>query len=229
MDSILKVIFENFARKHEPQSIRQLNEHISNKTENDVSDSDRVDTAKLNDSTQVNRISHQAAVVATAVNFVENVECTKPKNIMTSVIKFAGRAPSLNIPSITHNQPAHQQTDDTNKTNSINSPVVRDATTQITINTVTPATTDNDLDLTPINYYKPLNYEPFPEIAPLPLLNTNTNLSVYRQLLSPYLKKPANANVAASTATTNVKQQTSVIIDRPPKKMIKKYASLSKQ
>lgn len=39
--------------------------------------------------------------------------------------------------------------------------------------------------------YQPLTLDPIPQMEPLPLLTThiNTNLSVYRQLLSPYLRR----------------------------------------
>lgn len=254
----MKEIFDNFARKHEPKVTQQLSGIVSQKTDSDKNPVDN-DIPGLNESDQVNRVAHKAAV-ETAVKYVDKVECIQPTNNVTSVIKFAGRAPSLNIPSTTIQIAASLDTPSTSNNHTAiatnqnipsptnnqqpneqieirsmnNSPVARDTTTQITIDTVTPPTNDNDLDLTPINY-KPLNYEPFPEIAPLPLLNTSSNLSVYRQLLSPYLKKPTNATAAAaaSTATMNVKQpskQTPVfVIDRPPKKMIEKYASLSKQ
>lgn len=39
--------------------------------------------------------------------------------------------------------------------------------------------------------YQPLTLDPIPQMEPLPLLTThnNSNLSVYRQLLSPYLRR----------------------------------------
>lgn len=78
---------------------------------------------------------------------------------------------------------------------------------------------------------EPFNFDPFPDIRPLPLLNTNTNLTVYRQLLSPYLKKSINSNAERSDNTAAEPPNklakpgptTTMVIDRPPKKMIEKY------
>lgn len=81
---------------------------------------------------------------------------------------------------------------------------------------------------------EPLNFDAFPSIAPLPLINTNTNLTVYRQLLSPYLKKQPDSSSSSSNSTDastqprgspkkTYKLSSTMVIDRPPKKMIEKY------
>lgn len=80
---------------------------------------------------------------------------------------------------------------------------------------------------------EPLNFDAFPSIAPLPLINTNTNLTVYRQLLSPYLKKQPDSSCSTNSTDASThprgspkktyKLSSTMVIDRPPKKMIEKY------
>lgn len=234
MHAILRQIFANFTRKHEPRPASTLAEATTNKTDNEDSDSFTVDATESAGSSPLHRSDHAAA--SNLPNKEPNsdvagqIDSVRPKNIVTSVIKFAGRAPSSLIAHAT-----------TNKGQTEEPPPTRDVAQRrlSTIECSAPAQKpadgtappprhgpqENDLEMAPLNY-GPLNYEPLPELAPLPLLNTNNNLSVYRQLLSPYLRKPATVTRAAETA--NRPKQASVIIDRPPKKMIGKYASLAK-
>lgn len=222
--AILKRIFDNYALKYESQSRINLNENYTKKTDNNESDINSTGTVESTQANEINELN-QATVIEEASPTVNELnEFRQPKNIMTSVIKFAGRAPSLNTTINTaqnHDSAIGRITDsrfnDASSDTNIQEPIAD-----------TQPTNMSDIDVVPANY-KPLNYEPYPEIAPLPLLNTNTNLSVYRQLLSPYLKKTSGSTASASPESSNTSnsKQTSVIIDRPPKKMIKKYARLS--
>lgn len=150
------------------------------------------------------------------------------RNIATSVIKFVGR--SRGVQSVHENEeiiaeqtkttvyePERVQFDQKQQSSSTaNEP---DSIAEIGVN---------------LPSLEPLNFDPFPDIAPLPLINTNTNLTVYRQLLSPYLKKqPASSSENSNSKPMEpngcleknfkLSSTTAMIIDRPPKKMIEKY------
>lgn len=157
------------------------------------------------------------------------------KNIATSVIKFAGRSEDvkpqdvqLGIMSVkstakqtgtySYGKLHSDEFDEEQPILNANEP---DSIAEIGVN---------------LPSLEPLNFEPFPDIAPLPFINTNTNtnLTVYRQLLSPYLKKQTdssgeklNSVPAASITSTKTNfshnSAATMIIDRPPKKMIEKY------
>lgn len=155
------------------------------------------------------------------------------RNIATSVIKFAGR--SQNVQESTENvgekqvktpivepvEPEPCRVEQEEPPNLI--AIEPDSVAEISVN---------------LPSLEPLNFDTFPEnMAPLPLINTNTNLSVYRQLLSPYLKKQPSAisNSESSKTESNdeliechkknfkTSSTTAMVIDRPPKKMIEKY------
>lgn len=246
MHSILREIFANFTRKHEPRPQRMSDAH-TNKTDNENSDSNTMDPMEFVDASHVDQPDHTVASNLpnkdANIDVADQVENVQPKNIVTSVIKFAGRAPPSLITLPTFNNspneepPVKEVSQSSVKVIEDNAPTQKsalhqsqqhtsNATSAATAATTTHGTHENDLDLASLNY-KPLNYEPLPEMAPLPLINTNSNLSVYRQLLSPYLKK--SEPVTRAVDVPNRAKQPSVIIDRPPKKMIEKYASFAEQ
>lgn len=164
-------------------------------------------------------------------------ETTKPTEIVrnnaTSVIKFVGRTQEV------------QQTQDEDQSsgvveNNIANSAISDKTSSPSTQSKKQNPTEhesrtNSIDPIGVNLpsLEPLSFDRFPTMAPLPLLNTNTNLNVYRQLLSPYLKKPSepvpietgNSKPVETTSTSNksLKSASTVVIDRPPKKMIEKY------
>lgn len=152
------------------------------------------------------------------------------RNIATSVIKFVGRSQNIQV--------NHKKEEYNSKANDVNRLTV-DSTEPIQIEQNLPSSTvvescipDPIAEIgVSLPSLEPLNYDPFPDIAPLPLINTNTNLTVYRQLLSPYLK---NKQSTATNENNTVLPQhspnkclksnsTAMVIDRPPKKMIEKY------
>ncbi|XP_031625468.1 zinc finger protein 25-like [Contarinia nasturtii] len=153
------------------------------------------------------------------------------RNIATSVIKFAGRSQSLRCAESNENIDVKQ----------VNVSVVESEPQQdeqLNAVAIEPdPIAEIGVNLPSLDLNLPSNYDPFPEdIAPLPLINTHTNLTVYRQLLSPYLKKqPAITNNVNSIAKTTdesngcpkktfmTSSSTTMVIDRPPKKMIEKY------
>lgn len=235
MHAILRQIFANFTRKHEPRPASTLAEPPTNKTDNEDSDSFTVDDPMESaESSPLHRSDHAAASNVPnkepTGDVAGQIDGVQPKNIVTSVIRFAGRAPSSLIAHATTNkgqieEPPPTQDVAQRRLSTVEGSVPTQKPADGSAPPLRHGPQENDLDLAPLSY-KPLNYEPLPELAPLPLLNTNNNLSVYRQLLSPYLRKPATVTRAADTA--NRPKQASVIIDRPPKKMIGKYASLAK-
>lgn len=153
-------------------------------------------------------------------------ECEPNKLIdnTTSVIKFAGRT----------NQPDENSLIDlggsTECGNDLNLPVSTSQEEKQTEDEGINSSADIATELPSLSY-EPLNLDPFPEIISLPMINTNTNLNVYRQLLSPYLKKATNSNEECSSKSmeepakesTKPSSKPIIVIDRPPKKMIEKY------
>lgn len=232
---ILEKIFENFEkRKHMPSNnvigVREKTEMKEAAGSCDKPKNKKLCTEKLRD-------------VDISVEKPQSMEVVR--NNATSVIKFVGRA-----------QNVRQEHDIRVKLNVITSSVddkvaaVVDAqverqnesepkTALTAAEQVEPSSTANDITLVALDpiaeigvnlpSLEPLNYDPlsFPDIAPLPLINTNTNLTVYRQLLSPYLKKSTDTNNGASSSHKSNKSSkpnaTAMVIDRPPKKMIEKY------
>lgn len=154
------------------------------------------------------------------------------RNIATSVIKFVGRS---------HDVSTQKQGEQNNGAKPIE--IIVDKPIQVESESIEvapeePSSTAIEHD--PIEEIgvnlpslEPLNFDAFPSIAPLPLINTNTNLTVYRQLLSPYLKKQPDSSSNTNTADASTqpsgspkktyKLSSTMVIDRPPKKMIEKY------
>lgn len=214
IQSILKKIFDNYAKKHDSKVLISMGENETEKKEASVDARETQPNDNLNE-------------CEVAIASERNLSL---KNIATSVIKFAGRAQDQQLKSINDSQQAVIQPtkeiyieQNERKDSCLNTPKLN------LNNTNLDQIADTGVDLASFNY-EPLNYDPFPEIAPLPLINTSTNLTVYRQLLSPYLKKSTKSNDDISTnaniAESNLKS-TTIKIDRPPKKMIEKYAHLS--
>lgn len=181
-------------------------------------------TEKIDRVSQRSRDSEKVVERAKASKTINVEQLTNvPKNNTTSVIKFAGRT----------NQQIDNVIDPTEKSKTILNSLVRATHIEhekLNGNEINPVCTDV-IDLPSLNY-EPLNLDPFPEIAPLPPINTNTNLSVYRQLLSPYLKKSTNGACSSRTSRESTSSQNQsnepspkppIVIDRPPKKMIEKY------
>lgn len=151
------------------------------------------------------------------------------RNIATSVIKFVGRSQDV----------THEEQEETNITqNEMNkftvetSESIRIESKPQMLSILEPSASDPVAEIgVNLPSLEPLNYDPFPDIAPLPLINTNTNLTVYRQLLSPYLKKQsATASESSDTVSSQrspnkhlKSSSTAMVCDRPPKKMIEKY------
>lgn len=170
------------------------------------------------------------------VTILENNETTNvPKNNTTSVIKFAGRM----------NQQKECLIDLRADENRSIEPNQRNDTPKVKVSVpVTPTEIESydveeiAINLDPISEIEtelpslncePLSFDAFPAIAPLPRINTNTNLNVYRQLLSPYLKKSTSSvdkdkdSTSTRSQTTMNEPKAALVIDRPPKKMIEKY------
>lgn len=216
---ILQRIFDNFSKKR--VGLKE------NKTEPE---------APMN--VLVDKISPDCVQQTNEINQTESaMETTKPTEIVrnnaTSVIKFVGRTQEV------------QQTQDEEQSsgvvvNNIVNNAISDKTSSSSTQLKKQNPTENEsrtnsIDPIDVNLpsLEPLSFDRFPTMAPLPLLNTNTNLNVYRQLLSPYLKKPSepapseagNSKPVETTSSPNksVKSASAVVIDRPPKKMIEKY------
>lgn len=154
------------------------------------------------------------------------------RNIATSVIKFVGRSQDISM-----------QKEEENSAKRNESPIDKPEPSRIESKSVrleqeqsrSMANEPDPIAEIGVNLpsLEPLNFDPFPDITPLPLINTNTNLTVYRQLLSPYLKKQPDSSNQNSNSTSvqprglpkkNYKSSsTTMVIDRPPKKMIEKY------
>lgn len=219
----MQKIFENFNKKKN-ETTEKMSGSREEKTEN-VAQASAIEV-------QENAICVEQSNEANATVNSTNVV----RNIATSVIKFVGRSQDI--------QPCWPEEE--NKTtgpvqSTQTSSPVRDEKLaaescqgnqmeqKLSCDVPTPETgTIDPIAEIGVNLpsLEPLNYDPFPDIRPLPLLNTNTNLTVYRQLLSPYLRKSENLNEITRKEPTNTAQaetMTPLVIDRPPKKMIEKY------
>lgn len=202
---ILKTIFDNFTLKQNRSIKRPI---PTKKTENQNLSLTNDSTAKCTKFPKP-----KPNIIVDDVNQIETSKVLRSN--ATSVIKFAGRAPiQMQEDVINNRNPSAEK-----QTNKFDQPV---STT--TVDVESPS---YNLDL------PPLNYDPFPKFAPLKL-NTNTNLTVYRQLLSPYLRKASATDCNNKTTESGAEQprinQTvktitppTKVIDRPPKKMIEKY------
>lgn len=240
--TILQKIFENFNRKK-----KELTETTSAKREEKTENKARPETTnEFQENTicvQLPNETDEPIVNATKV----------VRNIATSVIKFVGRSQIIQTcePVETkklkeHSQPEKSPISERNQVSSISSQPTKEMEQKQRspkpVQTIENSTIDPIVEIgASFPSLEPLNFDPFPNLAPLPMLNTNTNLTVYRQLLSPYLKKSDNSSehttnndplreqssrylkTNQSMTTNNVNQPTTLIIDRPPKKMIEKY------
>lgn len=219
LQTILEKIVENFTIKRNRKS---------NKTEQVISDTESVRRDDIG----------KCGVVESTESEIVETECiakaedemsviSAPANNTTSVIKFAGRS-RVNPP-----QQENLIIDLESKTEEVETSTDLEITNNSCrlhqTNVIGNELIENSAAKTPTDLpsmdYEPLTFDPFPEIAPLPLINTN-NLSVYRQLLSPYLKKTTNNatqdRINNSQAVVGPAKPT-IVIDRPPKKMIEKY------
>lgn len=228
---ILHKIFENFNKK-KIELTEQMSGLREEKTENvmrSVVDEFQKNTICVEQSNETN----------TAVSSTNVV-----RNIATSVIKFVGRSQNIQTywPEEKNSNKKHLQSKQTSSLTKDESSakfyqaIQMERKSPCPVQTIDTGTIDSISESNEIGVnlpsLEPLNFDPFPDITPLPLLNTNTNLTVYRQLLSPYLRKTENSNEKPtnSTSTGNATQvetttipPPTLVIDRPPKKMIEKY------
>lgn len=230
--AILQKIFENYNKK-KYELTEKMSGSREEKTENvahDIANPIQEDAICI----------EQPNETSAAVNVV--------RNIATSVIKFVGRSqdiqtcwPEEENKNAKHLQPTQTLTlerEESDETSPTKLSQVNETEKKLpySVPTIETGTIDSISEIgVNLPSLEPLNFDPFPDITPLPLLNTNTNLTVYRQLLSPYLKKPENLNEKSpnnasneplsSSNTIQVETTTppTLVIDRPPKKMIEKY------
>lgn len=248
--TILQKIFDNFNRKkNEKKSTEQTSEKRDEKTEKKTLDKPKEfqqDAPGVQASNELNVIVNATKVV---------------KNIATSVIKFVGRSQEIQTcrPVETGNDDEHVQPKQASSSQRDELSTISPQPTKLhavkeveqktsnSMQTIENNTIDSIAEIgTNFPSLEPLNFDPFPDMTPLPMLNTNTNLSVYRQLLSPYLKKSENSsdrtcntisndpcyeqsnryfktNSMGTAHSNQVTPAQTMIIDRPPKKMIEKY------
>lgn len=253
--TILQKIFDNFNKKKQ-ESTEKTGGKREEKTEHGSSGNAK--------EIQITTPSAQQSIEPNEPNEIVNAT-TVVRNIATSVIKFVGRSQDIqpSCPAETEKGveplPPQQCTPRA-------PPAAKDEmlmlqqppklcevsqSQQKSLNTMqsTDSNTIDSIAEIGVNFpsLEPLNFDPFPDMTPLPLINTNTNLTVYRQLLSPYLRKPENSSdqtpnntlnepplceqssrhfKSNSIPTPNVSRATptpTLVIDRPPKKMIEKY------
>lgn len=161
-----------------------------------------------------------------------------PVNNTTSVIKFAGRVnppQQENLIIDLESKTEEVEAGDADTMEQTDLEITNNSSLLHQSDVVGGEVIENPVPETPTELptmnYKPLTFDPFPEIAPLPLINTN-NLSVYRQLLSPYLKKTTNNSTQGRINSSQTVKPSNgivgpakhtIVIDRPPKKMIEKY------
>lgn len=211
---ILEKIFENFANKKNGLNTGKIT-HREKKTETKAAKSATAGLANT--------------IPVANKNVLDNPNRSVVRNIATSVIKFVGRTQDVLQPQTEEIQPqsTHSAPEPSPSNTSEKQQTRHRSIEQLSQSEGDPIA-ETGVNLPSL---EPLNLEPFPHIVPLPFLNTNTNLTVYRQLLSPYLKKPSNTSTDGSgsssmvPANTSLKPGTSMpmVIDRPPKKMIEKY------
>lgn len=229
---ILEKIFDNFEKK-KTQLTAKLTEAREEKTEKGAATNTDMITKSMVCLQETNP-TNQTNISCEETTKTSNVV----RNIATSVIKFVGRPQSQQpqkkeekrLPQIQVTTIPEEEQETSGSNNTVHVEPKPQNPTLVDTNSVDPIAEIG------VNFpsLEPLNFDPFPDITPLPLLNTNTNLTVYRQLLSPYLKKPTDPNNDGLNST--VKEQkdssnkhlkpsttTTMIIDRPPKKMIEKY------
>ncbi|XP_055304428.1 zinc finger protein 25-like [Sitodiplosis mosellana] len=222
---ILDKIFDNF-EKRKTNSIACSNVVREEKTEKS--------RAAMNTDQSVN--------VAACVQELNEVrksveeEPIKPlsvvRNIATSVIKFVGRSQDVSVQK--GEEKSAKQAEIVDKPE----PIQVEESLEVVHGQLSSTATEPDpIAEIGVNLpsLEPLNFDAFPNIAPLPLINTNTNLTVYRQLLSPYLKKQPDSSNASTNDDASMQPRRSpkknykpsstptMVIDRPPKKMIEKY------
>lgn len=216
---ILRKIFDNFAKKkHESSAPKENKTEKSDTTLNVV----EIEMACAEQTNETNRSLEPMECMEETTNSSEIV-----RNIATSVIKFVGRAPDVQLAQ--NKSPSRSS-----REHKITSPAINDKAEP---NPAKPKSQHSiEKDSIPeigvnLPSFEPLSFDQFPDIAPLPLLNTNTNLNVYRQLLSPYLKKQSeptpkvdsNIRPIEPQKSPKVRPTATVVIDRPPKKRIEKY------
>lgn len=227
--SILAKIFDNFEKKK-----NELSEKSIDAREKKTDKSHAIQTAKTAVTNEGNN-SNEDAIKSTGV----------VRNIATSVIKFVGRSQDIQLAhkeaEKTSPSPIQIIISDSDKSERFEGDKFAPWKKRRQIESKPYAVTNESAGVVDsiaeigvnLPSLEPLNFDPFPDIAPLPLLNTNTNLTVYRQLLSPYLKKPPDLSNDSSNAPVQPQispnkhlrsgSTTSMVIDRPPKKMIEKY------
>lgn len=224
--SILEKIFDNYDRKKNGLVVKSTKVR-EEKTESEKPTNDQDNVPEANEMSE--RVEEANSAPSPVLN------------IATSVIKFVGRSQDIQPhreESLNRVQSSIVLNQETSLTEQCNENLVERKLSESNSNETVDGPTDPIAEIgVNLPSLEPLNFDPYPDIAPLPLLNTNTNLTVYRQLLSPYLKKPTNSNDESShnsskesnEIATNKQihasstQTTAMVIDRPPKKMIEKY------
>lgn len=232
LQTILEKIVENFTIKRNRKS---------NETEAVVSDiesqrRDDIEKSGVVESTELEIVEIETECVAEAGHEISILN-THVDNT-TSVIKFAGRVnppQQVNLIIDLESKSEEVGVEDADTVEQTDLEITNSSrplhhTDVMVQEVIENAAAETPTELPSMNY-EPLTFDPFPDIAPLPLINTN-NLSVYRQLLSPYLKKTTNnstqdrANSSQAVKPSNPlvgPAKPTIVIDRPPKKMIEKY------
>lgn len=224
LHQILEKIFDNFDKKKNKSTADSSVVVREEKTEKSM--------AAMNTNESVN----VAACVQEPNEVRESIEeIVKPlavvKNIATSVIKFVGRSQEVCVHEVDEKRAKQSE-----KTADQPEPPIQIEPELVRVNHPIPSAISEPDSIIEIGVnlpsLEPLNFDPFPDITPLPLIKTNTNLTVYRQLLSPYLKKQPDSSNSSSHSSTSTEPRdspkkasstTTMVIDRPPKKMIEKY------
>lgn len=225
--AILEKIFENFEKRKNMPNNNVIGVREKTKTEAAAMNCEKPDNKQS--------CAEDSRDVDISMEKPQTVQVLR--NNATSVIKFVGRAQNVqqedNIcvklnESIMENKNETVMDADIECQKDMAIAEEKQVEPKSTVNNISLVALDSIAEIgASFPSLEPLNYDPFPDIAPLPLINTNTNLTVYRQLLSPYLKKSTDTNNEASTSDKSNKSSkpktATMVIDRPPKKMIEKY------
>lgn len=228
--AILQKIFENFNKKK-----NELTEKMTGSREEKTENVAHVDVIEVQQNAICVEQPNETNPTANSTGVV--------RNIATSVIKFVGRSQDIqpcwpeeenkNIDQLQSTRILSPEREETSLAELCHGNQIEQKL-PCTVPTIEAGTIDPIAEIeigVNLPSLEPLNYDPFPDITPLPLLNTNTNLTVYRQLLSPYLRKSETMNEttrkeplnSTNTAQTETMTPATLVIDRPPKKMIEKY------
>lgn len=167
-------------------------------------------------------VEHNESKQKTELETIEIESVKSIKNIATSVIKFAGKSTVREVNEVfialESSSPLKEYENDVDRCNSNQKNCQNLNSTNLESHIV-----QNNVECDLLKIYQPLTLDPLPQMKPLPLLttNTNSNLSIYRQLLSPYLKRSTTQPLFNADGEP-IDAIKSTIIVRPPKKMVVK-------